>query len=123
MRITGGNLKGRNIIAPADLPVRPTTDFAKVALFNILNNQIDWEETVALDLFSGTGSIAFEMASRDCKNIISVEQNSKANTFIKKTIEKLNLENTIKAINMDVFSFLKQSNFSCKLFFSDTPLD
>ena len=79
MRITGGNLKGRNISAPSDLSVRPTTDFAKVALFNILNNQIEWEETSAFDLFSGTGSISFEMASRDCKNVISVEQNSKAN--------------------------------------------
>jgi 16S rRNA (guanine(966)-N(2))-methyltransferase RsmD len=123
MRITGGNLKGRNISAPADLPVRPTTDFAKVALFNILNNQIEWEETSAFDLFSGTGSISFEMASRDCGSVISVEQNFKANAFIKKTIEKLSLENTIKAINMDVFSFLKQSNFSCNLVFADPPFD
>ena len=123
MRISGGNLKGRNIIAPLDLSVRPTTDFAKVALFNILNNQIDWEETMAFDLFSGTGNISFEMASRECKSIISVEQNFKANTFIKKTIEKLNLENTIKAVNMDVFSFLKQTNFSCNLVFADPPFE
>jgi 16S rRNA (guanine966-N2)-methyltransferase len=123
MRITGGILKGRNITAPIDLPVRPTTDFAKVALFNILNNKIDWEETVAFDLFSGFGNISFEMASRECKNVISVEQNFKANAFIKKTIEKLNLENIIKPINMDVFSFLKQTSFSCNLVFADPPFD
>ena len=67
MRIIGGILKGKQLIAPKNLPVRPTTDFAKEGLFNILNNKIDFDEITVLDLFTGTGNMAFEFASRGAK--------------------------------------------------------
>ena len=69
VRIIGGKYKGKNIIAPKNLPVRPTTDFAKESLFNILNNQIDFEDCKLLELFAGTGNIGYEFASRGCEDI------------------------------------------------------
>lgn len=122
MRISGGNLKGRTIIAPENFPVRPTTDFAKIALFNILNNQIDWEETLAFDLFSGTGTISYELASRECKNVISVEWNDKAQQFIKSTIQRLNIPQIV-SLKMDVFNFLKLNTYQSNLVFADPPFD
>ncbi|WP_298652072.1 RsmD family RNA methyltransferase, partial [uncultured Proteiniphilum sp.] len=70
MRIIGGKYKSRRIQVPPNLKARPTTDFAKEGLFNVLNNLLDWEETAALDLFSGTGSIAFELISRGCTYVV-----------------------------------------------------
>jgi 16S rRNA (guanine(966)-N(2))-methyltransferase RsmD len=84
MRIIGGTHRGRVITAPKNLPVRPTTDFAKESLFNILNNEIDFEECDILDLFSGTGNITYEFASRGAKHITCVDVNVKCCSFIKK---------------------------------------
>ena len=70
MRIISGKYKGKNIIAPKNLPVRPTTDFAKESLFNILNNRIDYEDCKLLELFAGTGNIGYEFASRGCKKLL-----------------------------------------------------
>ena len=75
MRIVGGDLRGKQINPPVNFKARPTTDFAKEGLFNILSNQYDFEEISVLDLFSGTGSISFEFASRGCKDITAVEMN------------------------------------------------
>ena len=75
MRIVGGKLKGIRFNPPKNLPVRPTTDMAKEALFNILNNQLEIETLAVLDLFSGTGNISLEFASREEKKIISVDKN------------------------------------------------
>jgi 16S rRNA (guanine966-N2)-methyltransferase len=74
MRIISGTHKGRAFYPPKNLPVRPTTDFGKEALFNILNNRIDYETTKALDLFAGTGSISYELASRGCPAITAVDE-------------------------------------------------
>jgi 16S rRNA (guanine966-N2)-methyltransferase len=91
MRIISGSHKGRKINAPKNLPVRPTTDRAKEALFNILSNKYDLGSQDVLDLFSGTGNISFEFASRNTQNIIAVDKNNKCVNFIKETSKNLNL--------------------------------
>lgn len=84
MRIISGKHKGKRLVAPKKLPVRPTTDFAKEALFNILNNEFYFQEISVLDLFAGTGNISYEFASRGCKNIIAVDGDYGCTSFIKK---------------------------------------
>lgn len=122
MRIIGGSHKGRNIIAPGNLPVRPTTDFAKEGLFNMLANKIDFEGMEILDLFAGTGNITYEFASRGAKNVLAVDINFHCTTFIRSTAEKLKLEN-IRVIKSDVFRFVNTCNQSFDLIFSDAPYD
>ena len=85
MRIIGGKYKGKAIVASRSLPVRPTTDFAKESLFNILNNYIDFDEIKLLELFAGTGNIGYEFASRGCSQITSVDLNFNCIQFIKRT--------------------------------------
>ena len=85
MRIISGKYKGRHFDVPRNFKARPTTDFAKENLFNILTNIIDFEECTALDLFSGTGSISLELLSRGCKSVTSVEMDSLHFSFLKKS--------------------------------------
>lgn len=122
MRIIGGDLKGRRILAPKNLPVRPTTDFAKEALFNVLNHKISYSETTLLDLFSGTGNISYEFSSRGCTSILAVEQNFQCLKYIKKTSSELELPiNTYKA---NVFKILaKKARTSYSLIFADPPYE
>ena len=82
MRIISGTFKGRRLIAPKQLPVRPTTDRAKEALFNILNHRLIWDEIKTLDLFAGTGNISYELASRGVNNLTAVDQNKHCTYFI-----------------------------------------
>ncbi len=82
MRIIAGSHKGRVIHTPNNLPVRPTTDMAKESLFNILRNLVDFDGKSALDLFSGTGSIAFEFVSRGCGQVMAVDQNRNCSEWI-----------------------------------------
>ena len=91
MRIIAGRYKGKTIIAPRNLPVRPTTDFAKESLFNILTNRIDFSEVKLLELFAGTGNIGYEFASRGCENITSVDVNFSCVQFIKRTNKELGI--------------------------------
>ena len=121
MRIISGIHKGRVIKVPKDLPVRPTTDFAKEGLFNILVNKIDFDETSILDLFSGTGHISLEFASRGCKNIISVDQNLKCASFLNTISKELNLE--ITALKSEVFDFLKKCDSKFNVIFADPPYE
>ncbi len=120
MRIISGTHKGRVIHPPKNLPVRPTTDFAKESLFNILNNHIDFEGLKLLDLFCGTGSISFEFASRGSTSITSVDENYQCCEFIKKTSFDFKIEN-IKTIKSDVFGFLKKNLNSYDIIFADPP--
>jgi 16S rRNA (guanine966-N2)-methyltransferase len=121
MRIIGGTFKGRTIRVPNNLPVRPTTDFAKEGLFNILNNRIVYPETKVLDLFSGTGHISLEFASRGASDITSVDSNIKCISFQRDMAGKLGVSvNTIKA---DVFDFLKNKAAKYDLIFADPPYD
>jgi len=124
MRVIGGTLKGRIFSPEKNFRSRPTTDMAKESLFNILANIIDFEEIKALDLFSGTGSISYELASRGCKNILSIENDFYHYKFIIKCIEELNLQQIIKPIKQDVFAFLQREEFSdFDLIFADPPFD
>lgn len=123
MRIVSGYLKGRRFSPPSSFKARPTTDYAKENLFNILNNRIDFESLDVLDLFSGTGSISFEFASRGCKNITSVELNYRHFSFIKKCIEELKINQVIHPIKGDSFKFIEKSTDAFDLIFSDAPFD
>ena len=121
MRIIGGTHKGRMIKVPPGLPVRPTTDFAKEGLFNILTNKISFENIAMLDLFSGTGHISLEFASRGSSHIIAVDQNAKCASFLRSAARQLDLDiNTVKS---DVFDFLKKSISTFDLIFADPPYD
>lgn len=121
MRIIGGTHKGHAIKVPKDLPVRPTTDFAKEGLFNILSNKLDIEQLSILDLFSGTGHISLEFASRGSKQIISVDKHFKCAGFLRATSKELNFN--INALKSDVFDFLKNSTSKFDLIFADPPYD
>jgi 16S rRNA (guanine966-N2)-methyltransferase len=121
MRIIGGTHKGRSIKVPKDLPLRPTTDFAKEGLFNILSNKMDLDQISVLDLFSGTGHISLEFASRGSSPIISVDQNFKCTGFLRSISKELNFN--INAIKSDVFEFLKNSTSKFDLIFADPPYD
>ncbi len=121
MRIISGTHKGKIIKVPKGLPVRPTTDFAKEALFNILANKIDFENTTVLDLFSGTGHISLEFASRGSKSITGVDKNVQCVVFLKSISKELNFD--INAIKDDVFDFLKKNKLKFDLIFADPPYD
>ena len=96
MRIISGEFKGRKIVAPKQLPVRPTTDMAKEALFNILNNQYYFDDISVLDLFSGTGNISYEFASRGTRQILAVDAHYGCIKFINQTSESFEMPiNTI----------------------------
>jgi 16S rRNA (guanine966-N2)-methyltransferase len=121
VRIISGTHKGKNIVVPKGLPVRPTTDFAKEGLFNILNNRLDYESAICLDLFSGTGHISLELASRGSKHITSVDKNSRCVGFLKTTSKELGFD--VVTIKSDVFDFLKQSRAKFDFIFADPPYD
>ncbi|MES2591462.1 MAG: RsmD family RNA methyltransferase [Bacteroidota bacterium] len=122
MRIISGEHKGRVIHPPKNLPVRPTTDFAKESLFNILNNHIDFEGIKLLDLFCGTGNITFEFASRGSTDVTSVDDNYHCCDFVKKTISAFKMDQ-VKVIKSDAFSFLKKTANTYHVIFADPPYD
>jgi len=119
MRIISGQYKGRRINAPKKLPVRPTTDMAKEALFNILNNLYYFDEISVLDLFAGTGSISYEFASRGTSNITAVDEAYECIKFINETANSFNMP--IQAFKNDVYSFLENSTVKTTIVFADPP--
>lgn len=119
MRIISGKYKGRRITAPKNLPVRPTTDMSKEALFNVLNNHYHFAELKVLDLFSGTGNISYEFGSRGCENITSIDGDVGCINFIKKTAKEFDLN--ITAIKNDVFKFLEKHKATYDIIFADPP--
>ncbi|HBF87045.1 MAG TPA: 16S rRNA (guanine(966)-N(2))-methyltransferase RsmD [Bacteroidales bacterium] len=122
MRIISGYFKGKHIIPGKNFNARPTTDVAKEGLFNILNNHFDYSELKVLDLFSGTGSISYEFASRGVMDITSIELNFKNYAFIKKTIADLQFDQII-SFRADAFKFLKMSNLTYDIIFADPPYE
>lgn len=121
MRIIGGRHRGRVLRVPPGLPVRPTTDFAKEGLFNILNNRVDLENCVVLDLFTGTGHIALEFASRGATPVTAVDENFRCVAFVREAAQKLDLG--IKTVKDDVFHFLKNTSAKYNVIFADPPYD
>lgn len=122
MRIIGGKLKGLKFYPPKNLPVRPTTDMAKEALFNILQNQVDIDFIKVLDLFSGTGNISLEFASRNAVSVTSVDKNFGCYNYLKKIVEVQKIAH-LKAIKADVFKFLNEETEKFDLIFADPPYD
>ena len=122
MRIISGKYRGRTINPPRNLRARPTTDFAKENLFNVLNNLIDFEECDVLDLFAGTGSISYEFASRGAKSVTSVEINPVHYNFIRETARQLGITN-LHPVKANVFLYLKSCPKKFDVIFSDAPYD
>ena len=122
MRIISGSHKSKRFTAPKNLPVRPTTDMAKEGLFNILNNRYYFDEIRVLDLFSGTGNIAYEFASRGSEEIFCVDKNHNCIRFIQQTAQELNFD-TISTIQADVFEFLAGHNREHDIIFADPPYE
>lgn len=121
MRIIGGEHGGRRFNPPTHMPyTRPTTDIAKEGLFNMLQHKLDFTNIRTLDLFGGTGSISYELASRGVTNLTIVEKDIQMYQFIRKTAESLSLEN-FKVIKSDVFKFLHQCNESFDFIFAGPP--
>jgi len=122
MRIIGGDLGGRRIHPPASMPyTRPTTDIAKEGLFNILGNNLDFPALRTLDLFGGTGSISYELASRGVPDLTVVEKDPAMFAFIRKTAAGLGLGDRYRAVRMDVFRFLAQCTETFDLIFAGPP--
>lgn len=121
MRIISGDLGGRRINPPSKMPyTRPTTDIAKEGLFNVLQHKLDIESLKTLDLFGGTGSISYELASRGAESLTIVEKDAEMFEFIKKTIAQLKLDN-MKAVKMDVFKFISQCSDTFDFIFAGPP--
>lgn len=120
MRIITGQYKGRHFDIPRSFKARPTTDFAKENIFNVLNAYIDFEDAMALDLFSGTGSISLELLSRGCKNVVSVEADRDHYAFIKQCLAKLGTDRCT-TIRGDVFRYLKTCHQQFDFIFADPP--
>lgn len=119
MRIITGQYKGRHFDIPRSFKARPTTDFAKENIFNVLTQYVNFDGAEALDLFSGTGSIALEMASRGCRQVVSVEMDRDHHRFISECVKKLGAP--IIPIRGDVFRFIKSCRQQYDLIFADPP--
>jgi 16S rRNA (guanine966-N2)-methyltransferase len=122
LRIISGKYRSKTIHPPRNFKARPTTDFAKAGLFNILNNFVDFESISMLDLFSGTGSIAFEFASRGCIQVDVVEREPIHAGFIRKTAKDLGFPG-FRIIQSDAYVFIKHASNSYDIVFCDPPYD
>ena len=120
MRIITGRYKGRHFDIPRTFKARPTTDFAKENIFNVLQGYTDFNGKTALDLFAGTGSISLELASRGCQQVVSVEADRDHAAFIRQCFAKLGADNQL-LIRGDVFKFLKTCRQSFDFIFADPP--
>ena len=120
MRIITGIYKGRHFDIPRTFKARPTTDFAKENIFNVLMQYVDFEDAQALDLFSGTGSISLELVSRGCRQVVSVEMDRDHHRFIQECLKKLNTDKCVP-IRGDVFRFLKSCKQQYDFIFADPP--
>jgi 16S rRNA (guanine(966)-N(2))-methyltransferase RsmD len=121
MRIIAGEHGGRRFNPPSKMPyTRPTTDVAKEGLFNILQNNLDFDELKSLDLFGGTGSISYELASRGVQDLTIVEKDTSMYDFIKKTSSTLRLEN-FKVFKSDVFRFIEKCTDKFDFIFAGPP--
>ena len=122
MRIIRGKYGRRRFDVPSNITARPTTDFARENIFNVIENLIDLEGAVALDLFAGTGAVSFEFLSRECESVTSVEKNHVQFNFIRKVRDQLNVKN-MTLIKGDVFRFIETTRQKFDVIFVDPPYD
>ena len=122
MRIISGTYRGKQIRPPRNFKARPTTDFARESLFNIISHQFDMEDLDVLDLFGGTGAISYEFASRGVRSVVTVEMEPQHFRFIQKTCRELELD-MVTVIRGDVFRYLKKPYQSFDIIFADPPYD
>jgi len=122
LRIIGGTYKGKQLPVPKNLPVRPTTDFAKEGLFNILNNRLDFEGLTVLDLFAGTGNITLEFASRGAARVYAIDKHTPCINFIRDMAKTLKLS-MISPDRADVFKYLEKPYAAVDLVFADPPYE
>lgn len=123
MRIISGQFRGKKLIAPSDLPVRPTTDFAKTGLFNIINNYYSIEKLTVVDLYAGTGNLSFEFASRGCKDITAIDKDSSCCNYMNKTAQQLNISQSLKVLQSDVLTYLSNSKKQSDIIIADPPYE
>lgn len=123
MRVVAGKYRGRHFDVPRTFKARPTTDFAKENLFNVLRSYIDFEEEAprALDLFAGTGSITLELLSRGCSHVTSVELDPQHISFIRKFLQTLKVEDDVTLLRADVLRFLSKATGPYDFIFADPP--
>lgn len=121
MRIITGKYKGRHFDIPRSFKARPTTDFAKENIFNVLIQYVDFDEATALDLFSGTGSITLELLSRGCQQVVSVELDRDHHRFICDCLAKLDGHNACLPLRGEVFRFIKSCKQQFDFIFADPP--
>ncbi len=121
MRIVGGKFGRRRFNPPAKIPARPTTEVAKEGLFNILTNMISLDGLKTLDIYGGTGSISYELASRGATDLTLVERDPVTVAFIKRTVKELGIEDSIQIVRADVFKFVKQHTEQYNFIFAGPP--
>lgn len=121
MRIIGGKLKGRSIMPPAGYSARPTTDFAREGLFNVLDNEFEFDSLAVLDLFGGTGAVSVEFASRGASPVYCVEMAPANASFIRSQVRKLGLDDDIRVVRHNVFDFLGICTLKFDIVFADPP--
>ena len=120
MRIIKGKYATRKMPNPRGFTARPTTDFAKESLFNILFNYFDFEDKHVLDLFAGTGGISYEFASRGCARVVSVEQDFKHYNYIQKVVSQMEIIE-VSALRADVFKYISECKQQYNIIFADPP--
>lgn len=123
MRIIRGFLKSRRFTPPKNFPSRPTTDFAKEGLFNVLENSFSLQNLEILDLCAGTGNISYEFASREAGKTIAVDTNYNCCKFIQKMISEHKLENYIQVVKSDIRDYVRRCDRKFDLIFADPPYE
>ncbi len=123
MRIIRGRLKAKRVTVPKSFPSRPTTDFAKEGIFNVLENRIDLYDLKILDLCAGTGNISFEFISRDAGTVTAVDSNFNCVRHIRKLATEFEVENEINTIQSDIIKYLSNCNTKYDLIFADPPYE
>lgn len=125
MRIISGKYGRRRFDVPTNIKARPTTDFARENIFNVLENLVDFEEEAptALDLFAGTGAVSFEFLSRGCRHVTSVEKAATQANFIRKVAKELKAENEHTLVRGDAIRFIETSRAPYDIVFADPPYD
>lgn len=123
MRIIRGKYGRRRFDVPRNISARPTTDFARENIFNVLECRYDFDDTSALDLFAGTGAISFEFLSRGCRKVVAVENTSTQFAFIKSVAQRLNVGTSLTVLKTDAFKFIECSDEKFDFIFADPPYD